>query len=82
MGRGEKLLARMRLSHAGWRPEDFRTVYLAYGFDEYQGHKHTKYWHPEHLELWTTVPRSSPLSRAYAAEAVDLIDQLLRLEAH
>ncbi len=80
MSRAEKLLARMRQTASGWKPGDFETLYRGFGFDSTAGSKHTKYWHPRFRHLWTTVPRADPLSRAYAAEAVELIDELHRLE--
>lgn len=80
MTRAQKVLDRMRRTSAGWRPKDLRAVYLGFGFEEHEGAKHTRYWHPVHRHLWTTVPRSAPLSKAYAEQAVALIEELTRLE--
>lgn len=78
--RHDKILARMRATKAGWRPQDFQALYLGHGFVQTELKKHTQYQHPRHLELWTTVARGVPLSKAYAEEAVKLIDKLNRME--
>jgi hypothetical protein len=76
----EKILAKMRASRSGWRPDDFRALYVGFGFVHDAGSKHDKYRHPRFPQLWTTVTRSQPMSRAYADDAIDLIDDLRRLE--
>ena len=80
MTRHEKLLGRMRRANSGWRLRDFRTLYSGFGFEETDIGKHTNYRHPRFPTLWTTVPRSSPLSKRYAEDAVSMIDELRRLE--
>ena len=80
MGRHHKILERMRRTKAGWRPRDFETLYTGFGFESFDLGKHTKYRHPAHPLLWTTVKRADPLSKAYADDAVALIDQLLAIE--
>lgn len=80
MPRPAKLLERMRRTSAGWRPKDFRALYTGYGFEESDSGKHTKYRHPRYPQLWTMVKRADPLSKSYAGDAVEIIDELLRLE--
>lgn len=76
----ERLLERMRRTRTGWKPKDFRVLYTGFGFEEIDASKHTKYRHPRYPHLWTMVKRADPLSRAYADDALELIDELLRLE--
>lgn len=74
------ILARMRVTKAGWRPRDFWVLYEAFGFETIEAANHTKYRHPRYPRLWTTVTRSVPMSKGYAEDAVALIDELLQLE--
>lgn len=80
MRRCEKVFEKMRRTKDGWKPQDFEVLYIGFGFVQSQSRRHTKYQHPQHPELWTMVSRSEPLSRAYAHDAIELIDTLQRLE--
>jgi len=80
VARHHKILEAMRRTKAGWKPRDFEALYVGFGFDAIDLGKHTKYRHPSHPRLWTTVKRADPLSKAYAQDAVELIEQLLAME--
>lgn len=80
MAKHHKILEGMRRTKAGWKPRDFETLYTGFGFESIDLGKHTKYRHAAHPRLWTTVKRADPLSKAYAEDAVKLIDQLLALK--
>ena len=80
MDEGEKLLARMRVSKAGWKPRDLERLYLAFDFEIYEGGNHRVYRHRRFRELRATVPRHSPIKNVYVAAATKLIDELKRLE--
>jgi hypothetical protein len=75
-----KILDRMRRTKSGWKPRDFEGLYTGFGFEAVDLGKHTKYRHPTYPQLWTTVKRADPLSKAYAEDAVELIDQLQAME--
>jgi hypothetical protein len=77
----EKILQRMRQTKAGWKPGDFAKLYSGFGFNGTEGKRHTKYRHPRYPDLWTMIPRSDPLSKAYADDAVKMIDRLAEREA-
>lgn len=77
---GEKLLARMRASKAGWRQKDVETLYLSFGFKFREGSKHRFYFHPRYPQLYATVARHDPLAKGYISTAVRLIDELRQLE--
>lgn len=75
----EKLLTRMRTSKAGFVGKDFEKLYLGFGFKIAPGGRDTKYQHPVHTDLLAFVSRGSgELSKAYAEDAVKLIDSLKR----
>jgi hypothetical protein len=75
----DRLLERLRGART-CRPNDLRALYLAWGFTLEEGAKHSKYHHPDHPELYQTVPRADPLSARYAEDAVELVEQLQRIE--
>lgn len=77
----EKLLERMRCSQAGWKASDFESLYLGFGFQKNEGGRHTMYYHESYPVLVATVSRSSgELSKAYAAAAIKLLDELKRIQ--
>lgn len=80
MAKHQKILEAMRRTKAGWKPRDFEALYTGFGFESIDLGKHKKYRHPAHPTLWTTVKRADPLSKAYANDAVKLIDQLQAIE--
>ncbi|HLK57863.1 MAG TPA: hypothetical protein VKU00_14950 [Chthonomonadaceae bacterium] len=80
MSAASKILAKMRRTKADWGPQHFRTLYLAFGFEEEEGGNHTVYIHPKYPELRATVARHSPLATGYAQTALKLIDKLKELE--
>jgi len=81
MGRAaEKLLERMRATPHGWSEDDFRGLYVGFGFEYQAGAKHSLFIHPAHQHLRTTVPRHANLAPAYARIAVALIDRLHKEE--
>ena len=80
MAKHHKLLERMRRTKSGWKPRDFEALYTGFGFESIDAAKHTKYRHAAHPQLWTMVKRADPLSKAYAEEAVTLIERLLAIE--
>ena len=82
MSRADKLLVQMRRSRSGWKPDHFRTLYRGFGFEVIDQGKHTKYRRPRYSDLWTMIPRSDPLSKSYAEDAIEIIDELTRREAN
>ena len=80
MDEGEKILARMRVSKAGWRPRDVERLYRHFGFGVREGGNHTLYAHPRYPQLYAAVPRHKPVKTTYITQAVRLIDELKRLE--
>jgi hypothetical protein len=76
----EKLFERMRRSKAGWRFADLERLYLGFGFEKYEGSKHTMYIHPDFPELRATVTRHRFLPKGYIQFAIKLIDRLNKLE--
>ncbi|MCH8275711.1 MAG: hypothetical protein IH851_13080 [Armatimonadetes bacterium] len=70
----------MRRTKAGWRASDFKRLYAGFGFDEVDTGGDTKYRHPTYAQLVAYVSRSSgELSKAYAEDAVKIIDTLKQL---
>lgn len=80
MAAADDLLNHMRRTADGWGEEDFRGLYKGFGFQE-SGTKHWVYIHPKYRHLRATVARHRRLPRAYARQAVKVIDELMRLEA-
>lgn len=76
----EKILEKMRGNKYGWRPRDFHTLYLGFGF-KLKGKKHAIFIHPNHPHITDAIPNhKSVLPPSYAADAVKNIDLLLSLE--
>ena len=73
MTSAEKLYQRMRRTKAGWRPSDLDRLYRGFGFEVWQGAKHTLYIHPELPSLRATVTRSRSLPVGYIEHALELI---------
>jgi hypothetical protein len=79
MSAAEKLFEKMKATLNGWGQNDFKKLYLGYGFDEC-GTKHAIYIHPEYPELRATVSRHNSLPPAYASQAVKIISRLKELQ--
>jgi hypothetical protein len=82
MSSADKLLEKMRLSKnkSGFMPDDFKTLYLGFGFEAKEGGNHTTYKHKKYSFLITQVPRHKPAKPYYVKCAIDLIDKLSQLE--
>ena len=80
MSSAEKLLARMRQSKSGWGFHDLDTLYRGFGFEVREGGKHTMYIHPHFPQLRATVARHRSLPIGYIQHAIQLIDQLKKIE--
>jgi hypothetical protein len=79
MMKGRKLLEKMRANPRGWTAREIDSVYSAYGFERWEGAKHTRYKHPKLPGVFPTVTRSSgEIAAGYAVTAVELIDRLNR----
>lgn len=76
----EKLLERMRATPYGWSEDDFKGLYIGFGFEYEAGAKHSLFIHQTRRHLRATVPRHRKLAPAYARFAVALIDRLLEEE--
>lgn len=76
----DRLLARMESSPSGFRPQDFKTVLVGYGFEFREGSKHTVYQHNLYADLVITVPRHSKLRPWVARDVVKLVRTLCRRE--
>ena len=76
----DKLLERMRRSKTGWRFTDLERLYFRFGFEKYEGSRHTMYIHPDFPKLRATVTRHRSLPKGYIQFAVKLIDRLNELE--
>lgn len=80
MSKGDRLLEKMRRSKAGWKFNDLESLYIKFGFEKYEGSKHTMYIHPDFPELRATVTRHSSLAIGYIQFAIKLIDRLKELK--
>ena len=77
--KAEKLLEKMRQSKSNWKRKDIETLYLGFGFIIKAGRNHDIVKHPEFPELRQTLPRHKKLAKGYVKDAVNLVDDLLRL---
>ncbi|MBI2252928.1 MAG: hypothetical protein HYU63_09370 [Armatimonadetes bacterium] len=80
MFKKNKLLDKMRRSKKGWRFNDVENLYIGFGFEKYEGGKHTIFIHPDFPELRATVARHSSLAIGYIQVAIKLIDKLNKLQ--
>jgi len=80
MSNAEKLLGRMLRSKKGWRFNDLQSLYLGFGFEKYEGGKHTMYIHPDFPQLKATVTRHKSLPIGYIQFAIKLIERLKELK--
>lgn len=78
MDPADKLLDRLRRTPFGWRHDDVRRLYVAYGFEVRQGARHLVVRHLEYRDLVTTLARHGELPPAYARTAVRLIEEVIR----
>lgn len=80
MSRSDKLLEKMRRSKTGWKFNDLESLYIKFGFEKYEGGKHTMYIYPNFPELRATVTRHKSLAIGYIQHAIKLIDRLKELK--
>jgi hypothetical protein len=76
VGRGEKLLVRMRASKADWSVDELLAVYRWAGFTVREGTKHIVVQHPDFPSLVATVTRSNPLPTGYIQALLDLVTRV------
>jgi len=75
-----KLLERLRRSKANCTRSDLESVYLGYGFRIRIGSKHDMAIHEKYKHLRGTLPNHKSFAEGYVTCAIDLIDEVLRLE--
>jgi len=80
MSKKDKLLEKMRRSMSGWKFRDLENLYVGFGFEKYEGGKHTMFIHPKFPKLRGTVTRHRTLPIGYVRYAVKLIDTLKALQ--
>lgn len=80
MSRRDKLLEKMRKSKTGWKFNELESLYVKFGFEKYEGSRHTMYIHPDFPELRATVTRHKSLAIGYVHHAIKLIDRLKELK--
>lgn len=76
----DKLLERLRRSKANCTRHDLELVYLGYGFRIRIGSKHDMAIHEKYKHLRGTLPNHKSFATGYVTCAIDLIDEVLRLE--
>jgi hypothetical protein len=77
-----KLRKDMQLSLSGFKAADFETLYLGYDFTQHQRKRHTLYKHNDLPGRFATVTRASgEVSKAYAEEALALLEELDRVQS-
>lgn len=75
MGRGEKLLERMRANPRDWRIEDVETLCAAFGVACTSPRKGSHYRVKHESRRWIlTVPAHRPIQPVYIIELVRFID--------
>jgi hypothetical protein len=80
--KAEKLLARMRRSHAGWRLKDLVTVYEGFGFIIRSGANHEVVTHPDYPQLRATLARHpGAMPKIYVRDLIRNIDEYLEMRA-
>lgn len=81
-GEAVNLLAKARVSKAGWHRQELLSLYQSFGFIIKEGRHspHDKVFHPDHPELFAFVPRHQKLGEYNVDNAIKLIDRLLKLE--
>jgi hypothetical protein len=75
-----KLLERLRRSKANCTRHDLEALYLGYGFRIRIGKKHDLAIHQEYKHLRGTLPNHTSFATGYVTCAIDLVDEVLRLE--
>ena len=75
-----KLLEQLRRSQANCTRHDLEQVYLGYGFRIRIGRKHDMAIHEKYKHLRGTLPNHKSFAVGYVTSAIDLIDEVLRLE--
>jgi len=75
-----KLLEQLRRSQANCTRHDLELVYLGYGFRIRIGGKHDMAIHEKYKHLRGTLPNHKSFATGYVTCAINLIDEVLRLE--
>jgi hypothetical protein len=75
-----KLLEQLRRSKANCTRHDLEVLYLGYGFRIRIGKKHDMAIHEKYKHLRGTLPNHTSFAIGYVTCAIDLIDEVLRLE--
>ena len=75
-----KLLERLRRSKANCSRHDLELLYLGYGFRIRLGEKHDIAIHEKYKHLRGTLPNHRSFAIGYVTCAINLIDEVLRLE--
>jgi hypothetical protein len=74
-----KLRDRMLRSKSGWGEAHLRKLYEAFGFVGRDVGDHVCYYHPRFPQIRGQVPRHRHLRDYVVADALDAVDELLRL---
>jgi hypothetical protein len=75
-----KLLEQLRRSKANCTRHDLEVLYLGYGFRIRIGSKHDIAIHKKYEHLRGTLPNHASFAIGYVTCAVNLVDEVLRLE--
>lgn len=75
-----KLLERLRCSQANCTRHDLEVMYKGYGFRIRIGSKHDIAKHEKYKHLRGTLPNHKSFATGYVTCAINLIDEVLRLE--
>jgi hypothetical protein len=75
-----KLLEQLRRSKANCGRRDLELLYLGYGFRIRIGEKHDMAIHEKYKHLRGTLPNHTSFAIGYVTCAINLIDEVLRLE--
>jgi hypothetical protein len=80
-GGNVSLLEKARASRAGWHRNELDSLYSSFGFIIKHGSKHDKFYHPDHPELFTFVPRhATKLGEYNITNAIKIIEKLQKIE--
>jgi hypothetical protein len=75
-----KKLQSMRASAANKSEDDMELVASGFGFDVWEGKKHTTYQHPKYRQLIGQWPRHRSVLPTYVRQLIKVIDRLEVLE--
>ncbi len=77
--KAQKLLERMRNSHANWKRRDIDALYAGFGFRISHGSNHDHVSHPEYPDLRDTLPRHRKVPIYIVRNAIRIVDKLIEL---